>query len=176
MTRYECKITPSVLRGVWVPGTFLVLAFVGGYVCMRRLLTVRTRRAVSAPCPFPCRTRSCTRWWSQWSAPGSSPARRRSSGHLGEGGGRMGRAECREREKRWTPEHPLRTGGSDAFASVCLLHLGHRADVRHLVLSCLPISLGSRLGFFSRHDDWGEEKSEEERGEEVKKWEKKSTF
>lgn len=33
MVRYECKITPSVLRGVWVPGTLWVLACVGGYVC-----------------------------------------------------------------------------------------------------------------------------------------------
>lgn len=96
--------------------------------------------------------------------------------HLDSWGKGEEEAECREREKRWTLEHPLRTGGSDVFASVCLLHLGHSADVRHLVLSCLPISLGSRLGFLSRHDDWGEEKSGEERGEEVKKWKKNLPF
>lgn len=109
MTRYECKITPSVLRGVWVPGTFQVLAFVGGYVRMHRLLTVRTRRAVSAPCPFPCRTRSCTRWWSQWSAPGSSPARRRSSGQLG-GGQNAGKGKRGEHPSiHWGQEVQMRS-------------------------------------------------------------------
>lgn len=39
-----------------------------------------------------------------------------------------------------------------ALASVCPLYLGLHADVRHLVLSGLPVSLGSRLGFLSGHD------------------------
>lgn len=39
---------------------------------------------------------------------------------------------------------------------MCPVYLGLHADVRHLVLSGLSVSLGSRLGFLSGHD-WGEE-------------------
>lgn len=39
-----------------------------------------------------------------------------------------------------------------AVAPVCPLYLGLHVDVRHLVLSGLSVSLGSRLGLLSGHD------------------------
>lgn len=50
---------------------------------VHRVLTVHSRRAGSAPYPSPCRTHSCTRRWSQYSGPGSSPGRTRTSGVVG---------------------------------------------------------------------------------------------